>query len=336
MFLVLVRQCSLVAFVVCILSSIDVKIDLLIMQRGSYFYFQLKIIKIFYWESLLTGSFPLKINEDKIKIEIEYSPLLMILSSFWLISTSLTTAIYTKWLLIDTFDMPFRSKVMWIGLLTLYFYSIGTFAIVCMHSRRIIERLDQIIKLIEINEINSMMSKMIVFEVFNVNVVLLLMDFYAFMETESIYDITDLKFTFAFLSYYPRRFVLIGFLLILHFVSEALRILMNQRQLKADFNFAILLIFKLLMTIDRFVQYALVFNSLMFIKNSYTLCSGLIRVAMSLDAEGLDKLAISFRTALYLPTEMTRLWTIVNCCAEIRKEVRCNINMVENGNLKSH
>lgn len=297
------------------------------MKRGSYFYFQLKILKIFYWESLLTGSFPLKINKDEIKIEIEYSPLLMILSLFWLISTSLTTVTYMKWLLIDTFDMPFSSKVMWIGLLSLFLYSIGTFAIVCMHSRRIILRLNRVIKLIELNVIKVVMSKMILFEVFNVNVILLLMDLYSYMEVE-YYDITDLKFTFAFLSYYPRRFVLIGLLLILHFISEALKMLMNQCQSKADFNFAILQIFELLLTIDRFVQYTLIFNSLMFIKNSYTLCSGLIRALMSLDAIGLDKVATSFRTAMFLPTEMTRLWTIVNCCAGIRKEVRCQISII--------
>lgn len=277
-------------------------------------YIQLKVLKVFYWETRWTGAIPVKINEAR--QEIKFSPVIMMICIFWLISTSLSSILFVKWLIVDTSDFKFSSKLFWIGSLVMNTYSVGTFLLVCMKSKEIIFKMNRVVESVKLSEIECIISKEILFEFVNLNVILIILDYYAY---NTDWNFFDKKNTAVFMSFYPRRFVLLAVFLVLHFSSEVLKLLRNKKTSPIDLHFALNCILEVLIVMNQFVQFAILFNSLMFMKNSYFLCSGIIKLAM---AQNNDVGKINHRQALFLPTEFTRLWTIIKSCSEVNEELK--------------
>lgn len=279
--------------------------------------FRVKILKVFFWECLITGALTCKISKNK--KQFKSSPVLRTFCCMWLIATFGSAMYYLEWLTFESSEQNFNMKVLNLTMLNMYGYSIVTFLVIRMLSDKIIDIINQIVKFIDIKCIESIITNEIMFELFSVNILLLAFDVYFYLQDSRIYEFTDIKYFFLFLSFYPRRFVLVAVLIVLHLASESLKMI-GQQNLgsTSESKIVILHIFDLLSRINTFVQYSLLFNSVMFMRNAYSVSFFIVKSMLSTHEKDITSSTALLSFSVFLPNELGRLWIIIKCCSEVR------------------
>lgn len=278
------------------------------------------ILVFFYWEYLLMGAIPMRIINRR---KVEVSRVFLGYCRLWTLLIICIFIIFLKWLILEFRDLDFRLKVIHWSMMNMYIYTIGTFLFVCLYSKIVAEKLNQIFKYIDPDLFANLISTEIIFEFFNISIIQILLEIY-FLIYVGVSYVNGWKSLILSISFLPRRVVLVAVLMLMHFISETLKIVRQEIQKNSSYSVALSTIFEILTNINGFVQFAVNFNALLVIKNLYIVSWKLIITLTQSSGNSFNWSLFGrsdFHTIFYLPTEVTRLYTIIKCCTIIREEV---------------
>lgn len=278
--------------------------------------FHRKILKVFYLEIYITGALPIVIVSNGKSKTLKVSKFMKGFTYLWIIILIITCTNFIRKCIKDD-DIEMNDSIRYVALVNFYIFSCYSFYEVATKVDKIISLFNRISKEIDNEKIDCLLSNGIIFEFFVTNIVYTLLDsIFYFKEDYSFWDINTIP---LLISLYPRRFIGIVTMIILHLMSEVLKIL-NKRELNADTTHEVLVcVIEILIKIDKFTQFSLIMNSIMWIKNSFATFAFLIKSLLN-PVSG--KVYLDVFYAVYLPFEAMRIYTIVNICFSVQNEVK--------------
>lgn len=155
-------------------------------------------------------------------------------------------------------------------------------------------------------------------------IILIPMDVYCYSNADEINIIGNWPLILLCITIYQRRLISLILLLISDFISQIIRTLSDDD----DFDDALTEVFEIISSIDNFVAFSFHCNAIMFIKNAYTIFAVLIKVLLK-GAHILDdpnNIGNLLWTSCFLPTEIVRLWAMIQGFDRVKRMVGKKIN----------
>lgn len=280
------------------------------------------ILKILYFESVLTGILPVKVNYQTKTLKV--SKFLKYFIKLWIFCLLISFIFFCKKIL-EFEKIQINEFVIYSGLISFYFFSFFTIFQVIYKIDNVISIINCISNTIEIDQIENLLSKGAILEFFVINILYNIVDAFFYSKDKFFWNF---PMSILLLSFFPRRFMTNFLIILLHILSEILKFL-QKRETSLDTTQQVLVnIFKILSKLDIFVQFTLMFNAVMMVKNSFPQFSHLIRIALTSESPSKTIQKVNLFFFIYLPNEITRIYTIVNSCQDIKVEVRILINFM--------